>query len=262
MGRLDGKVAIISGAARGQGAAEARAFVAEGASVVLGDVLHDDGKRLADELGDAARYVPLDVTDEDAWKDAVAVAVRDFGTLTTLVNNAGVSPRPKPIVDTSLDEYRRVIEINQIGVYAGMKFCAPTMTEAGGGSIVNISSVNGFVANPGSSAYVSSKFAVRGLTKTAALELGGHGIRVNSVHPGPIDTPMVQPAAWDGFDIRPAMSKTVVLRRLGQPSEVAELVVWLASDASSYCTAGEFVIDGGFLAGPPGAAFDKLRLPE
>lgn len=252
MGRLEGKVALVTGAARGQGAAEARAFVAEGARVVMGDVLHDEGRALAHELGDAAAYVALDVTDERAWEAAVREALERFGGLTTLVNNAGVSPPPTPIVDTPVEGYRAILEINLVGAFAGIKHAAPAIVEAGGGSIVNISSVNGLVGAPGIAGYVSTKFGLRGLTKTAALELGRRGVRVNSVHPGPIDTAMVQPEAWGGFDMRPMLAKTSPLGRIGRPDEVAELVVWLASDASAFCTGAEFVIDGGFLAGPFG----------
>ena len=250
MGRLDGKVALVTGAARGQGAAEARLLVAEGASVVLGDVLDDDGAAVAAELADAAVYRHLDVTSEDDWGTAVGTAVERFGGLHVLVSNAGISPMPRPIIDTKPDDYRRVIEINQVGSFLGIHTAAPAIVAAGGGSIILISSVNGFVGAGGIAGYVSSKFALRGLAKVAALELGRQGIRVNSVHPGPIDTPMVQPESWGGFDMRPALAASSPLGRIGQPEEVAELVCWLASDASSYCTGAEFVCDGGYLAGP------------
>jgi 3alpha(or 20beta)-hydroxysteroid dehydrogenase len=249
-GRVAGKVALVTGAARGQGAAEARLLVAEGARVVLGDVLDDDGGAVAAELGDAAIYRHLDVTSEADWTSAVETAIGRFGGLHILVSNAGVSPRPRSIVDTRPDAYRKVVEVNQVGMFLGIHFAAPAITESGGGSIVIISSVNGFVGAGGIAGYVSSKFAIRGLAKVAALELGRSGIRVNSVHPGPIDTPMVQPEAWGGFDMRPALAATNPLGRIGTPDEVAELVCWLASDASGFCTGSEFVIDGGFLAGP------------
>jgi len=248
--RLEGKVALVTGAARGQGAAEARLFAAEGASVVLGDVLDDDGEAVAAELGDTAVYRHLDVTSESDWAAAVDTAVTKFGRLHVLVSNAGISPMPRPIVDTAPDEYRRVIEVNQVGAFLGVRAVAPAMVEAGGGSIVLISSVNGFVGAGGIAGYVTSKFALRGLAKVAALELGRDGVRVNSVHPGPIDTPMVQPESWGGFDMRPALASSNPLGRIGQPEEVAELVCWLASDASAYCTGAEFVVDGGYLAGP------------
>ena len=249
-GRLDGKVALVTGAARGQGAAEARLLVAEGAKVVLGDVLDDDGGAVAAELGDDAIYRHLDVSSDADWISAVETAMGRFGGLHILVSNAGISPRPRPIIDTRPDDYRKVIEVNQVGMFLGIHFAAPAISESGGGSIVIISSVNGFVGAGGIAAYVSSKFAIRGLAKVAALELGRQGIRVNSVHPGPIDTPMVQPESWGGFDMRPALAATNPLGRIGTPEEVAELVCWLASDASAFCTGSEFVIDGGFLAGP------------
>ena len=248
--RLAGKVALISGAARGQGAAEARQFVASGARVVLGDVLDDEGEALADELGDAATYRHLDVTGEAEWDAVVAAAVESFGSLHVLVSNAGISPRPRPIVKTRPADYRKVIEVNQVASFLAIRACAPAIRDAGGGAIIVISSVNGIVGAGGIAGYVSSKFALRGLAKVAALELGRDGIRVNSVHPGPIDTLMVQPESWGGFDMRPALAAASPLGRLGTPEEVAELVTWLASDASSYCTGSEFVADGGFLAGP------------
>lgn len=249
MGRLDGKVALITGAARGQGEAEARLFAAEGARVVLGDVLDDDGEKVAADIGDPAVYRHLDVTSEDDWAAAVATAVDDLGGLHVLVSNAGISPMPRPITETKPDDYRRVIEINQVGAFLGIRAAAPAMGDAGG-SIVLISSVNGFVGAGGIAGYVTSKFAVRGLAKVAALELGRRNIRVNSVHPGPIDTPMIQPESWGGFDMRPALASSMPLGRVGRPDEVAELVCYLASDASGFCTGSEFVIDGGYLAGP------------
>jgi 3alpha(or 20beta)-hydroxysteroid dehydrogenase len=248
--RLDGKVALVTGAARGQGAAEARLLAAEGAKVVLGDVLDHDGAAVAAELDGRAVYRHLDVTSEDDWTTAVETAVEHFGGLHVLVSNAGISPMPRPIVDTAPADYRRVIEINQVGAFLGIHTGAPVIVSSGGGSIVLISSVNGFVGAGGIAGYVSSKFALRGLAKVAALELGRQGVRVNSVHPGPIDTPMVQPESWGGFDMRPALAASSPLGRIGQPEEVAELVCWLASDAASFCTGAEFVCDGGYLAGP------------
>jgi 3alpha(or 20beta)-hydroxysteroid dehydrogenase len=248
--RLDGKVALVTGAARGQGAAEARLFVAEGARVVLGDVLDDEGEAVAAELGAAAGYCHLDVTDEVAWAAAVETATRRFGRLDILVSNAGISPMPRSIVDTDPADYRRVVEVNQVGAFLGVRAAAPAITDGDGGSIILISSVNGFVGAGGMAGYVTSKFALRGLAKVAALELGRRRVRVNSVHPGPVDTPMVQPESWGGFDMRPALAHANPLGRIGRPEEVAELVAWLASDASGYCTGAEFVIDGGYLAGP------------
>jgi 3alpha(or 20beta)-hydroxysteroid dehydrogenase len=247
---LAGRVAIISGAARGQGAAEARLLVARGAQVVMGDVLDDAGGALAAELGDAAVYRHLDVTSEADWTAAVETAIGRFGGLDILVSNAGISPMPRPIVDTDPDDYRRVVEVNQVGAFLAVRAIAPALVERGRGSIVLISSVNGIVGAGGIAGYVTSKFALRGLAKVAALELGRSGVRVNSVHPGPIDTPMVQPESWGGFDMRPALAASSPLGRIGRPEEVAELVCWLASDASAFCTGAEFVIDGGYLAGP------------
>ena len=254
MGRLDGKVALVTGAARGQGAAEAEAFAVEGASVVLTDVLDDEGESVAAAIGAAARYQHHDVTDEAAWQSAVALAVSEFGRLDILVNNAGISVPPAPIIDVPVADYRKILEVNLISMYSGIRYAAPEIINAGGGSIVNVSSVNGVVGAPGIAGYVTAKFGIRGLTKTAALELGRSGVRVNSIHPGPIDTAMVQPQSWGGFDMRPVLASKMPLGRIGRPDEVAELVVWLASDASSYCTGAEFVIDGGYLAGP----FDAL----
>jgi 3alpha(or 20beta)-hydroxysteroid dehydrogenase len=249
-GELGGKVALITGAARGQGAAEARMLVARGAAVVLGDVLDDDGATVAQELGESAEYCRLDVTREDDWQRAVDRAVDRFGGLHVLVSNAGISPMPRPIVDTKPEAYRRVVEVNQVGAFLGIHTAAPAIVESGGGSIILISSVNGIVGAGGIAGYVTSKFALRGLAKVAALELGRSSVRVNSVHPGPIDTPMTQPESWGGFDMRPALAAASPLGRIGQPEDVAELVCWLASDASAYCTGSEFVIDGGYLAGP------------
>ena len=185
MGRFDSKVALVTGAARGQGAAEAERLAADGASVVLGDVLDDDGERVAAQLGDdRALYRHLDVTSETDWDAAVQDALSRFGGLHVLVSNAGISPRPKPIVKTSVDQHRRVIEINQVAAFQGIRATAPAIAEAGGGAIVLISSVNGIVGAGGIAGYATSKFALRGFAKVAALELGRAGIRVNSVHPG------------------------------------------------------------------------------
>ncbi|MGH3858679.1 glucose 1-dehydrogenase [Actinokineospora sp.] len=244
MGRLDGKVALITGAARGQGAAAARRFVAEGAKVVLADVLDDEGKTLADELGDAAYFRHLDVSEEDEWADAVADATERFGPITVLVNNAGIL-HFSPLVDTKLADYERIIRVNQFGCFLGMRAVAPGMIAAKEGSIVNLSSIEGLAAAKMVIAYTASKFAVRGMTKVAAMELGEHGIRVNSVHPGVIDTRML-PTALGGIEVDTSrIGKRVALKRNGQAEEIANLVLFLASDESSYCTGAEFVADGG-----------------
>jgi 3alpha(or 20beta)-hydroxysteroid dehydrogenase len=241
-GRLDGKIALITGAARGQGAAAARRFVAEGARVIIADVNDDAGKALADELGDAADYRHLDVGSEGDWAQVTA----ELDRLDVLVNNAGVlhfSPLPK----TTLADYERVIRINQIGTFLGMRAAVPLM-KGHGGSIVNVSSVEGLAAMPLLVAYSASKFAIRGMTKVAAVELGRKNIRVNSVHPGAIDTDMVKTAlGGHEMDMTPVLKK-LAIQRAGRPEEVANLVLFLASDESSYCTGGEFSVDGGAAA--------------
>ncbi|SFK37814.1 3alpha(or 20beta)-hydroxysteroid dehydrogenase [Amycolatopsis sacchari] len=245
MGRLDGKVALITGAARGQGAAAARRFVAEGARVTIADVLDDEGKALADELG--AAYQHLDVSSEDDWAAAVERTVDEFGSLTVLVNNAGILHFSE-LAKTSLADYERVIRVNQIGAFLGMRSVVEPMSHAGAGSIVNVSSVEGLAGMPYLVAYTASKFAIRGMTKVAALELGRKGIRVNSVHPGMIDTAMVSEAAGGAEIDTSWVGKKVALGRVGQPEEIASLVVFLASDESSYSTGAEFVADGGATA--------------
>lgn len=251
-GRLEGKVALISGAARGIGEADVRLFVEEGARVVFGDVLDEEGKAVAESLGDAASYIGLDVTRPDAWTDAVAHARERFGRLDVLVNNAGIL-RFNSIEETSLEEYEAVIRVNQVGAFLGMKAVLPAMRAAGGGSIVNISSTAGLEALFGLASYCSSKFAVRGMTKVAALEFGDDNIRVNSVHPGGTNTALVTAAGSDA----PADESFVPpqpIKRIADPKEIAEMVLWLASDASSFCTGAEFVVDGGLTAGSPSFA--------
>lgn len=247
MGRLAGKIALITGAARGQGAAAARRFVAEGAKVVIADVLEEEGKQLADELGDSAVFQLLDVTDEAGWATAVERARDEFGALNVLVNNAGVLHFSR-LEDTTLDDYQRVIGVNQVGTFLGMRSVVEPMRAAGSGSIVNLSSVEGMAGMPFLIAYTASKFAIRGMTKVAALELGKDGIRVNSVHPGMIDTKMVSDAAGGAEIDTSWVGKKVALGRVGQPSEIADLVLFLASDESSYCTGAEFIADGGATA--------------
>ena len=246
--RLNDKVAIVTGASRGMGAAAARRLVAEGARVVIGDILEVEGKAVAEELGDAARFIRLDVTSTDDWAAAVALAESEFGRLDVLVNNAGILAFGA-LVEMALDDYRRVIEVNQVGVFLGMQAAVPALERAGGGSIVNISSVEGLGGGPFLTAYTASKFAVRGMTKAAAIELGRKGIRVNSVHPGAIRTDMVrEQVGGDNAEAEQWMAKQVALKRMGEPEEVAAVIAFLASDDSSYCTGAEFVVDGGATA--------------
>ena len=242
MGRVDGKVTLISGGARGMGAADARALVAEGGKVVIGDILDDEGKTLADELGEAARYVHLDVTDAEQWDAAVNVAVEAFGKLTSLVNNAGIVALGK-IGKFDMDKFRNVIDVNLTGTFLGMQAVVEQLKKAGGGSIINVSSIEGLRGAPMVHPYVASKWAVRGLAKSAAIELGPKNIRVNSIHPGFIRTPMTKHFPDDMV--------TAPLRRPGQPEEVTAFVVFLVSDESSFSTGAEFVIDGGLVTDVP-----------
>jgi len=251
MGRLDGKVALITGGARGMGKSHVRHFVAEGARVVFGDVLDDKGAKVAAGLDEqSCRYIHHDVTSEAQWAAAVATAVDTFGRLDVLVNNAGVL-KFAPIADMSLDDFRRILEVNAVGCWLGMKAVIGPMKAAGGGSIINISSIEGFTGAAGLSAYSASKFAIRGMTKVAARELGQFGIRVNSVHPGGVITSMIlsQAEAADQMDPE-AFLKAMPLSRFAEPAEISRLVAFLASDESSYSTGSEFIADGGLLSGP------------
>jgi 3alpha(or 20beta)-hydroxysteroid dehydrogenase len=242
MGRVDGKVALISGGARGMGASHARMLVAEGAKVVVGDILDDEGKALADELGDAARYVHLDVTQPDQWQAGVATAVQDFGKLNVLVNNAGII-NGSPLQKFDLDKWRQILDVNLTGTFLGMRAAIEPMIAAGGGSIINVSSIEGLRGAPWAHGYVASKWGVRGLAKSAALELAPHNIRVNSIHPGLIRTPMTANIPDDMV--------MIPLGRPADPSEVSTFVLFLASDESSYATGAEFVMDGGLVADVP-----------
>jgi 3alpha(or 20beta)-hydroxysteroid dehydrogenase len=248
---LADKIAIITGGARGQGAATAELFVAEGARVLIGDVLDDRGSALAKDLGSAATYIHLDVSDEASWEAAMQEVTRLHGGLDILVNNAGIV-RPTPIIGGSLDTYMEIIRVNQVGCYLGMRAAAPLLVERGGGAIVNLSSVQGLVGLAGVSAYVASKFAVTGMTKVAALELGPYRIRVNSLHPGAVDTEMIRPANLVGIvDAQQAkVAKTIPIGRFSEAAEMAKAVLFLASDESSSCTGTALVADGGILAGP------------
>ena len=245
MGRLDHKVAIITGGARGQGAEEGRLFAAEGATVVLADVLDDAGRRIADEIR-GARYVHLDVRSEADWQRTVDSIVEHHGRVDVLVNNAGID-HVKRFEQTTLEDWERVVAINQTGVFLGMRTVARAMLAANhGGSIINISSVAGMEGVKGRAAYGSTKWAVRGMTKTGAIEWGDRGIRVNSIHPGIIETPMTAGLrAFTDAEVRARTERTIPLGRVGQPIDIAYMALFLASDESAYCTGQEFVVDGG-----------------
>jgi 3alpha(or 20beta)-hydroxysteroid dehydrogenase len=239
MARFDGKVILISGGARGQGAAEARLLVAQGAKVAIGDVLEREGSDLAKELGSAAKFVRQDVTQEADWARAVQAA-ESLGPLNGLINNAGIF-QPAYMLETDTELWERHIRINQFGCFLGMKAVVPAMERAGGGSIVNISSVAGLRGSPGAFAYSATKWALRGMTKAAAMDLAKRKIRVNSVHPGPIDTDML--SFWTE-EHRAVRLKSVPARRMGTADEVAQLVLFLLSDESTYITGAEVAIDG------------------
>jgi len=247
MSRLAGKVAIITGASQGMGASHARAFVAQGAKVILGDINVEAGIKLAAELGSNAMFAKQDVAKKDDWTRVVEQGRDRFGPVTVLVNNAGIIGSIASTIDLSEQEYLRICGINQTSVFLGMQAVLPGMIGAGGGSIVNISSVAGMVAIYGSPnvAYVASKFAVRGMTKQAAVEYGNRNIRVNSVHPGYIKTPMMVAATDENGG--EALNQ-IPLRRMAESSEVSNLVIFLASDESSFITGTEHVIDGGMTA--------------
>lgn len=252
-GRLDGKVAIVTGGARGQGAEEARVFVAEGAKVMITDLLEDEGRAVADELGDAAAFRKHDVTDEAGWESVVVATVEQFGGLHILVNNAGIV-RFSKFQHEDVATFRRVLEVNLVSVFLGMQAVARPIRASGGGSIVNISSTSGIQGSPGTASYVASKFGVTGLTKAAAIDLGRYGIRVNSVHPGSIDTPMIRNMGGDLDDALPTDAfdpfvARLPVQRLGTPADVAPLVLFLASDEAAYCTGAEYVVDGGQTSG-------------
>ncbi|MDA0353230.1 MAG: glucose 1-dehydrogenase [Chloroflexi bacterium] len=244
-GRLEGNTALITGGARGQGAAEARLFAAEGANIVVTDILDDDGQQTAAAVG--GTYIHHDVTSEADWAAVVKQAVEQYGGIDVLVNNAGIWMQTH-LLGGSLDDYRRVIEVNQIGVFLGMRDVAPAMIERGGGSIVNISSIAGLRGTAGSIAYGASKWAVRGMTKSAARELAPHNVRVNSIHPGLIDTAMLQQLPGIDSGNTDTYINRVPLGRFAAADEVAKLALYLASDDSSYSTGSEFIVDGGMTA--------------
>jgi 3alpha(or 20beta)-hydroxysteroid dehydrogenase len=255
-GRLAGKVAVVSGGARGMGASHVRALVGEGAKVVFGDILNAEGEAVAESVGDTTRYVHLDVTRPGDWDRVVATAVNDFGGVDVLVNNAGII-NVGTIEDYQLSEWHRILDVNLTGVFLGIRAVVASMKAAGRGSIINISSIEGMAGTIACHGYTATKFAVRGLTKSTALELGPSGIRVNSIHPGLIKTPMTEWVPEDIFQ--------TALGRAAAPEEVSNLVVYLASDESSYSTGSEFVVDGGCTAGlghKDFAAVDTGQQPE
>jgi len=249
LGRLEGKVALVTGAARGQGEAEARLFAAAGAKVLLGDLMDDAGRKVAESIGPSAHYQRHDVSSEESWASFVATAQQRFGRIDVLVNNAGIL-HVAPIAEIQAKDYMRVVEVNQLGCLLGMRAVLGPMAQGGGGAIVNISSTCGVEGAMGLVAYVASKHAIVGMTKTAALELGRVGIRVNAICPGGIDTPMGRGDA-EGFENVDSLAwyKALPLGRIGKPEEIARLALFLASDDASYCTGSVFVADGGALAG-------------
>ncbi|WP_229074260.1 glucose 1-dehydrogenase [Actinoplanes sp. DH11] len=248
MGRLDGKVALITGGARGMGKAHARHFTAEGARVVIGDVLEEKGRRVAVEVGGV--FVRQDVTSADDWAGAVTAAVEAYGRVDVLVNNAGIL-RHGPVAEMDPAEFRHVLDVNLVGSWLGIRQVVPVMRAAGGGSIVNISSIEGIAGAAGLAAYSASKFGVRGLTRSAAQELGPLGIRVNSVHPGGVLTSMALAAAQTMTAVDGSgFLKALPIARFAEPVEISRLVAFLASDESSYTTGAEFLADGGLLSGP------------
>jgi 3alpha(or 20beta)-hydroxysteroid dehydrogenase len=256
MNRFENRTVIVTGGARGMGASQARGFIAEGANVVIADVLEEDGRTLADELGEHAIFLRMDITDEADWAATVALAEDAFGPVSVLVNNAAIV-RTGMLEETQPAVWRKVIDVNLTGTFLGMRAVVSSMRKAGGGAIVNISSALGLIAMPLQATYVASKWGVRGLTKTAALELGRDNIRVNSIHPGGIRTPMTDesrgPAGTPGGAFDAAMSSslaTYAIPRIAEPDEVTRLVLFVASEEASFSTGSEFVVDGGMVLGP------------
>lgn len=254
MARLESEVAIVTGGARGLGRAIAEVYVAEGARVCIADVRIELAQRVAEALGDSAIALELDVTDEQSWNLAIGACEQAFGSVSVLVNNAGLA-EGAAIDDTTLESYRRVTEVNQTGVFLGMKSVIPAMKRVGHGSIINMSSIDGLVGSPRIISYIASKWAVRGMTKAVAMEMGPYSIRVNSIHPGHVVTEL---GLRDGVDpgiitamVEEHTARHAPMQRTGTPQEIAAMAVFLASNESSYCTGAEFVVDGGFTAGYP-----------
>jgi len=249
MGKLDGKVALITGAARGIGAGTARVFASEGARVILGDLRDPLGKEVAESIGEAAQYVHHDVREEESWKNFVAVALEAHGRVDSLVNNAGIM-HVSSIVETQVEDLLAVLQTNLVGVFLGMKHAAPAIIQSGGGAIVNISSSQGLEGAPQLGCYVASKFAVTGMTQTAALELGKQGVRINSIHPAGIDTPMGDGSMDEFADVdTDAFFASTPAGRMGRPEEIGSMAAYLASDEARYIHGAQFAVDGGQMAG-------------
>ncbi|ROO87094.1 3alpha(or 20beta)-hydroxysteroid dehydrogenase [Actinocorallia herbida] len=250
--RFHDRTVLVTGATGGQGVSHIRAYHAEGANVVIADIAEERGRALAAELGDRALSVRLDVTDEVSWAAAIKATEERFGPLSVLVNNAGVQNPAAPIEATDLRVWQRILDINLTGAFLGIKAAAPSLRRAGGGVIVNIASTSGIGGTAFYAPYVAGKWAIRGLTKTAALELGRDGIRVNAVHPGVIATPFItEPAAGSDAPISDFYSpEPFAIPRLGEPSDVTRLLLFLTSDEASFATGSEYVVDGGLLLGP------------
>ncbi|PPJ25755.1 3-alpha-hydroxysteroid dehydrogenase [Nocardia nova] len=250
MGRLAGKIVLITGSARGQGEAEARLFAAEGATVVVTDIDHEDGAAVAKSLPGGAVYRPLDVTDREQWDDLAHYIDETFGVLDVLVNNAGIAPATGRFDLLPVENHHRLFDVHVHGVFYGMRSMVALLERSRAASIINISSIDGLVGIGGLTSYTASKFAVTGMTRSAAIDLGPLGIRVNSIHPGVIDSPMVRHIQGKGRERLDNTVRRQPFPRPGEPSEIAYLALFLASDESSYCTGGQFTADGGHLAGP------------
>lgn len=244
MARVEGKVAIITGGTGGMGESHSRKLISEGAKVVITDIDEKKGNTLAAELGENALFIKHDVSSEEDWKKVVDQTEEKFGPVNILVNNAGITIK-KSIEDFTLAEYKKVIDVNQVAIFLGMKTAVKSMKKVKSGSIINISSLNGLVGSSDQIAYDSSKFAVRGMTKSAAAEFADYGIRVNSIHPGLVDTPILHTEGVQ--EAIKGMVNAIPMKRVARPEEVSNLVLYLASDEASYTTASEFVIDGGFM---------------
>jgi len=245
MGKLDGKVTIITGGSQGMGEAHVRKFIEEGSKVVIADIQEDKGKALAEELGNHAAFMKLDVTKADEWEETIKQTESTFGPVDVLINNAGIDIM-KPFIDFTEDDLRKILDVNLISQFHGMQKVLPSMKKAGGGSIVNISSLEGLRGTAGNSIYNASKFGVTGLTKAVAQEYAEYNIRVNSVHPGAIQTPGIE--ADDIKDTVQNYVERIPMKRIGRAEEVSKLIVFLASEDSSYSTGAEFISDGGIMS--------------